>query len=587
VSSDLAIFGDLVLSPRIISLVADAERQLPSISTHNTFGAPRTHLFTSRGWQELQDIGIQEGIVAIPFEAEYGHHSRMYQFVKYHLWSASSAYVTCPSAMADGAARLLSRHLADPKLPKDQQKIFGTAYRKLISRDPKRAWTSGQWMTERTGGSDVRGTETTANLAFIADGGSLDGATDTEGLPLGPYVVNGFKWFSSATDSHMAILLARTESGISSFFAPMRRCPSNVQRSASEHATPSSRHSELNGISIQRLKPKLGTRAVPTGELVLKGTRAWMIGEEGRGTREIATILNITRIHTALTNIALWGRGLAIARAFARVRKVDGGRPLHEVPAHVRTLAANTLNYAAHMHLGFFAVALLGISEQPHDFDVSSSKTDNSIVANLDQAAAMLRLITPVTKAECSKTSVAGLQECMEALGGVGYLEDEQEFNVARLFRDANVGSIWEGTTEVMATDVVRVMKGKDGEKTRRELNAWVEYSTKRWHSTWATAQELVRAELGKVEEMWTTLGVEELRFRGRSIMKSLAWIVSAILLIEDAGRSQDGAASELARRWVAQRALDGGVLTDWTDEAALDQQIVFGHDSRTDRARL
>ena len=223
---------------------------------------------TSEGWRKLQDLGIAEGMVAIGYENQFGAYSRLYQFLKYHLWTATSAGVTCPSAMQDGAARLLAVHLArkDIHLSETERKVFETAYQHLTSRNPEKAWTSGQWMTERAGGSDVRNTETQATFAPVfAEGAST---LDTDGLPLGPWSISGFKWFSSATDSQMTIMLAKTPSGaLSAFFAPMRR------RLTSSGASPP--QTELNGLTLQRLKAKLGTRPVPTAELVLANTRAY------------------------------------------------------------------------------------------------------------------------------------------------------------------------------------------------------------------------------------------------------------------------------------------------------------------------
>jgi alkylation response protein AidB-like acyl-CoA dehydrogenase len=488
--------------------------------------------------------------------------------------------------MTDGAARLLSSHIADPNLPLEQQRVFREAYKNLISRDPARAWTSGQWMTERSGGSDVKGTETVATLAPLNDTSSPIGDTDATGLPLGPYSITGFKWFSSATDANMAILLARTPAGISTFFAPMRRCSSEC--SDHEKDAPSAQTCEMNGIIIQRLKQKLGTRPLPTAELVLKDTRAWILGKDGQGVREISAILNITRIHTAQSALGFWGRGLAISRSFARVRKVDGGKLLMDIPAHVKTIAGNTVNYAAMMHLGFFAVTLLGICEHPSIFKSSGTETEKTLIADVPQAAALLRLLTPVAKAQCSKLTIFGLQECMESLGGVGYMEDEQEFNIARLYRDANVLSIWEGTTEVMAVDVVRVMKGREGEKVRHALNNWVNNVVTQWGGDWKSAAELVRAELGKLEEQWLGLIADELKFKGRELLNSLAWIVAAVLTVEDACRDQDIVAAEIARRWIAQKESEGQrAWKDWKEVAALDRKIVFGCSERTDRSRL
>jgi len=117
---------------------------------------------------------------------------------------------------------------------------------------------------------------------------------------LGPWVVDGYKFFSSATDADMTILLARTPGGggkLSAFYAPMKLA-----------------NGERNGVRIMRLKRKLGTRALPTAELELKGMRAWMIGEEGEGIKQIATVLNITRVHNAVGAISFMRRGLAVAK---------------------------------------------------------------------------------------------------------------------------------------------------------------------------------------------------------------------------------------------------------------------------------
>ena len=92
--------------------------------------------------------------------------------------------------------------------------------------------------------------------------------------------------------------------------------------------------------------------------------RAWLVGKLGKGTREMSAVLNITRMHTVMTSVALWGRGLLISRAFARVRKVAGGRLLRDVDSHVRTMATNTIHYIAYVHLAFLCVHLVGVSRR-------------------------------------------------------------------------------------------------------------------------------------------------------------------------------------------------------------------------------
>ena len=435
-------------------------------------------------------------------------------------------------------------------------------------------------MTERAGGSDVSGTTTQAIYAFESLSSLYSKGVD--GAELGPWLISGFKWFSSATDSSMTVLLARTPKGVSAFYAPMRRTISNTDGTAKE--------TELNGVSIQRLKSKLGTRPLPTAELELKGMRAYLLGEEGNGVKEIATVLNITRVHNAVTTVGLWGRGLAISRAFARVRKA-GGKPLADVPAHVRTMATQHVYYRANMHLAFFTVALLGLSEQPTATS-HASEIRNSIVPSSQEAVRLLlRVLTPVTKALTAKAAIAGLAECMESLGGVGYLENEDmAFNIARLFRDANVLSIWEGTTDIMADDMVKVLKGRSGERVMAALSDCVAMTNA--SSSGGIAGKMQEERL-KIRNAWTTwmrdvesLTARELQVRGRDVMRRLGWVICAALLVADACRDDDMITREVARRWIRWASSEQGPGGSWQEAVKFDRMIVFPQEVR-DVARL
>ncbi|OBT77890.1 hypothetical protein VF21_03202 [Pseudogymnoascus sp. 05NY08] len=522
---DLNRFGDVVLSRKVLDWVADSEKNLPYLKTWDTFGKRRDELITSEGWRNLQDLGIEEGIVAIPFENKHKEFSRVHQFIKYHLWTASNASVTCPSAMTDGAARFLSRQMESPTLSPELRPILQSAYTRLTSRTPSKAWTSGQWMTERPGGSDVSFTETLATPAA-----SPISAKSIDGSPLGSWSINGFKWFSSATDAQMTILLARTPEGkLSTFFAPMRR-------------TTDGSDTELNGVTIQRLKNKLGTKSLPTAELVVKDMRAHLMGEAGNGIREISTILNITRVHNSVTAVGAWGRGLAIKRAFARVRKVAGGRRLIDMPSHIAVMARDEVEYRGWMHLSFFTVLLLGISEQG---SASYGKgVDAALVPDAKDVMKLLRVLTPVLKAGSAKACITGLQECVEGLGGVGYLENEEmDLNVAKIYRDSNVLSIWEGTTETLSWDLVKILKGRNGNEVLEALARWIGGAKvgfdvqSRWEQWAANVRE-------KSEE--------ELIIDGREVLLELARVVGAVLLEIDARRDGDEVAKEVAKRWLA-----------------------------------
>ena len=149
VQPELSAFSQRVLSPQVLHWLKDSEQNPPHLETWDTWGRRKDELITSNGWQQLQAMGIREGIVAIPYECRFKQYSRLYQFLKYQLWSASSGGVTCPSAMTDGAAALLQRHLAgkETQFPQSREEvIMRSAYQRLTSRDPEYAWTSGQWM---------------------------------------------------------------------------------------------------------------------------------------------------------------------------------------------------------------------------------------------------------------------------------------------------------------------------------------------------------------------------------------------------------------------------------------------------------
>ena len=584
VTPEIAAFGDKVFSKPVLDLIADAEKNLPYLKTWDSWGRRRDELVTSEGWRKLSAIGIQEGMVSIGYENCFSQFSRPYQFCKYLVWTGSSAWVTCPSLMTDGVAALLRKHLTDTSLSSQTKAAMQSAYNRLTSRDSDFAWTTGQWMTERQGGSDVSQTETLAQHApDMSDQDSE--VTGSDGTPLGPWLCNGFKWFSSATDSQMMVFLARTPNGISTFMAPMRRTiPSSVSTASSNGAD-----TELNGIQIQRLKNKLGTKALPTAELVLKDVRAYLIGEEGKGTKEIATVLNIARVHNAVTAIGFWGRGLSIIRAFARVRKV-GLKPLWTKSAFVRTLAKLHVEYKANVLFCIFVASLLGVIEQPQIAEYrKTAKSGYRAPTPLEPTAALpdpraaehlFRLLASVLKGLTAKAAIAGLAECMECMGGVGYLENEDmQFNIARLYRDVNVCSIWEGTTDMMAHDVLRLVFGKTSKEVLMAMDQWVQ-------KILDSSAGVLKDESQSVQHMWNqwkdfvrTTDREEVEIRSRQIMEKLGEVVMGTLMVLDASRDDDRVAKEALQAWLEERSspLTSHLAGCWQHVTNRDKIVVFG----------
>jgi putative acyl-CoA dehydrogenase len=481
----------------VLALAAQAEAQPPRLVHYDAWGRRIDRVDMAPAWRALHAVAAEEGIVATAYERSAGRWSRVHQFARLYLFHPSSALYTCPLAMTDGAARVLELHG-----PAELQR---EVLPRLISRDPAYAWTSGQWMTERTGGSDVSGTTTEARLED------------------GRIRLYGTKWFTSAVTSEVALALARSpgQSGLSLY------C---VHTAAADGAP--------NRMRVLRLKDKLGTRAMPTAELALEGTPAVQVGATDQGVRTVATMLNITRLYNACCAIAGMRRGLALARDYAR-RRSAFGKALAAHPLHVRTLADLEIERRAAFVLVFELAALLGAEE--------------TATANTDERH-LLRLLTPVVKLYTAKQGVAVLSEVLECFGGAGYIEDT---GLPRLLRDAQVLPIWEGTTNVLSLDVLRVLRKVDA------LQSWAADIERRVRTVntpvLAPARAALEQAVARVRDYAAGLAgqADDATEAGaRALAFALARCYAGALLIELAGlrrEASDGILhAEAAQRWCA-----------------------------------
>lgn len=372
----------------------------PTLTQWDAWGNRIDRIEVSPLWRRAAEIAASQGLIAIPYERRHGRYSRIHQFAAVYLFHPSSDVYTCPLAMTDGAARTLT--------VSGNQPLIDRAVTRLTSRDPAQAWTSGQWMTESTGGSDV--------------GASLTQAVRDES---GQWRLYGKKWFTSAITSQMALTLARPEGngpgggGLAMFYVETHNDDGS-----------------LNGIRVERLKDKLGTRKVPTAELTLEGARAVLVGDTRHGTRNIEPMLTVTRAWNSVTSVSFMRRAMALARAYASQRRAFGAK-LDELPLHVDTLAGLEAETRGAFLLAFELVELMGRQE--------AGEID-------DAQRALLRVITPIAKLLTAKQAVSVVSECIEAFGGAGYVEDT---GLPLLLRDAQVLPIWEGTTNVLALDTV------------------------------------------------------------------------------------------------------------------------------------
>ena len=375
----------------------------PVLTHWDAWGRRIDRIEVSPLWRRAEALAASHGVVATAYEQKHGPHSRVHQMALVHLFAPATDVYACPLAMTDGAARTL--------VESKNQALLDRALPRLTSRDPARAWTSGQWMTEATGGSDVGLSETVAERQ--ADGS---------------YRLYGRKWFTSATTAAMALTLARPEGngpggrGLALFYLETRDASG-----------------AMANITVHRLKDKLGTRKVPTAELTLDGTPAIPVMGLDHGVRNITPMLNVTRTWNTVTAVAGMQRAISLVRDYAR-RRLAFGAALSDKPLHLETVAAMAAEYEAALQLAFRVVELQGRIE-------ARVATDRELL--------LARLLTPIAKLTTGKQAVAVASEALECFGGAGYVEDT---GLPVLLRDAQVLPIWEGTTNVLSLDALRAL---------------------------------------------------------------------------------------------------------------------------------
>jgi acyl-CoA dehydrogenase len=383
----------------------------PTLTQWDAWGNRIDKIEVTPLWRVAERMAAEHGVVATAYEQKHGSLSRVHQCSLAYLFTPSTDIYSCPLAMTDGAARTL--------LNSGNQALIDRAVPHLISRDPQQFWTAGQWMTELTGGSDVGLSETIAQ----AEGDS--------------FRLYGRKWFTSAIASQIALTLARPAGN-----------PSGGRGLALFYLETRDEQGRPRNLQINRLKDKLGTRKVPTAELTLDGTPAQLVQGSTDGVRNIAPLLNITRLWNGISAVSLMRRGVALAFDYAQ-KRVAFGAPLSEKPLHRDTLATLLAETVAAFQLAFYVGELTGRSETR---EISEDE------------ALLLRILTPIMKLTTGKQAVAVSSEVLEMFGGAGYVEDT---GLPVLLRDSQVLPIWEGTTNVLALDTLRALQSADTDRQR------------------------------------------------------------------------------------------------------------------------
>ncbi|EFA75651.1 Probable acyl-CoA dehydrogenase [Heterostelium album PN500] len=503
IEPDLVRFGDRVMGD-ILEYGRACENNPPKHVAYDAWGRRIDKIVVDEGWNILKDISAVEGLVSIGYERKQKEFSRLYQYLKIYLFACSSAVFDCPLSMTDGGARLLELY--------GDKELMTTAYPHYVTRDPKNFWTSGQWMTEKTGGSDVANSESVAEPR-------KDGSNR--------YDISGYKYFTSATTAQTAMILARDREpetggfrsgsrGLSAFFIKIRK----------------DNGKDLNNMMIHKMKNKFGTKAVPTTEIELLGTEGVMIGNKGRGVPIIASILNITRIHNVIHSVATMRRGVALARDFAHRRKVFGSS-LAENQLYISTLAEMEIEYRAGLQFLLNVSLLLGQSECLE----KNPKIDS-----------LLRILTPLSKLYTAKQSILVSSETIECMGGTGYMEDS---DIPRLLRDTQVTAIWEGTTNVLSMDVWRSIKSHNSLVVLLDEIRSKTAATTKAGSPLANAKQTIENAVKAILEI--SNGSDDLDFviaNAKKFSFLLSQTYMAALLYEHALWSKKSVDEQICERW-------------------------------------
>ena len=483
-----------------------ADRQSePVLTGWDAWGNRIDHIELTPLWRVAERIAAEHGLVATAYERRHGYLSRVHQCALAYLFTPSTDIYSCPLAMTDGAARTL--------LSSGNDALISRAVPHLTTRDPEKFWTSGQWMTEATGGSDVGLSETVARQ-------------DAEGV----WRLYGRKWFTSAATSQMALTLARPEGN-----------PTGGRGLALFYIETRDAEGRLRNIQINRLKDKLGTRKVPTAELTLEGTPAELVMGTTEGVRNITPMLNITRLWNGISAASLMRRSVALALDYAR-RRVAFGAPLAEKPLHMDTLADMRAEAEAAFHLAFYLAELTGRSETG---EIS------------EKESLLLRLLTPLMKLTTAKQAVVVASETLEAFGGAGYVEDT---GLPTLLRDSQVLPIWEGTTNVLSLDALRAL-GTDARAfqiLKAEVKRCLEPIREERLAEAARVAQLALEHAESWLSSATKAGQDALEAGARRFAMTLGRTMELALLIKHAQWSQkqeaDGRATAAARRFARSR---------------------------------
>ncbi|GAA4815873.1 acyl-CoA dehydrogenase family protein [Nocardioides caeni] len=464
-----------------------AERVPPRLHTHDRYGRRVDEVEYVPAYHQLMETAVSHGIHAAPW-ADDRPGAHVARAAKFYSWNVDAGH-GCPISMTYAVVPALR---ATPELAARFEPLLTNREYDFGLRDPatKRGLIAGMSMTEKQGGSDVRANTTTAT--------PLDGGGDEAGA----YRIVGHKWFTSAPMSDMFLTLAQAPGGLSCFLLP-RVLPGG----------------DANPIRFQRLKDKLGNKSNASSEIEYENAVGWLVGEEGKGVKTIVEMVNMTRLDCVIGSAA--GMRAALEQAVHHTQhRAAFGKQLVDQPLMRNVLADLALESEA------ATTAMMRLA----------GANDRAIHGDAGEAA-LRRLALAATKYYVCKRGPSLAVEALECLGGNGYTED---FDLARIYRELPLLSIWEGSGNVAALDALRAI-GREPES----LDAF-----------FAEAELAVGTDQ-RYDDALTSLKKEftdfdDIELRARRLVEQIAVVFQAGLLIRFAPTAVADAfcASRLVRDW-------------------------------------
>jgi alkylation response protein AidB-like acyl-CoA dehydrogenase len=460
-----------------------ADRHVPALHQRDRFGRDVQWIEYHPAYRELERAAFGEfGIHAMSLRKGIMGWPDKYPVVAKHaftfLFNQAEFGLGCPINVTDGCAKLLSNFGSEALKEKYLDGLTQTDMNKLTQ--------GGQFMTEKEGGSDVGTLTTTA----VEEGDH--------------WRLSGEKWFCSNADAKVVMLLARPQGagpgtrGVGLFLMPRTL----------DDGSP-------NHYRIVRLKDKLGTRSMASGEIKLEGAIAYAVGKLDRGFVQMAEMVNSSRLSNGVKSTALMRRAWHDAMTVAKGRVVFGSRII-DLPLARRQLMKITLATEQALSMSFITADALDRAE-----------------AGSQDAATLLRILTPTLKFRATRDARKVCGDAMEMRGGIGYIE---EFATARLLRDAHLGSIWEGTGNIVAIDAVRRAIGRHGAEAAlaADLHARINDSVGIPNAFQERLRQLIDSAVGFAREVASRSENEAEARRATSLLYHVA---SAVALAWEAAR--------------------------------------------------